>query len=117
MELIETEQGGVAAVQVTGRIDSTTAASLQARLTDLVHSGCTGLIVDFEQVAYISSAGFRALLIAAKAGESRHCTLTLCGIAGEVRRTFEMGALDQVFTILGTREECAERLMAGPKAA
>lgn len=116
IEIIETRNGGIAAVEVKGRIDSTTAVSLQERLSDLVRSGCTGLIVDFKQVAYISSAGFKALLIAARLGEDTRCALTLCGIAGEARRMFEIGGFDQVFTILGTREECAERLAAGSAA-
>jgi hypothetical protein len=30
---------------------------------------------------------------------------------------FEMGAFDEVFTILGTREECAAHLSTGTSAA
>lgn len=110
LEITEDREGRIAALAVKGRIDSTSASSLQEKLTQLVSSGCTGLIVDFRNVAYISSAGFRALLIAAQAGESMRCAMALCGIAGEVRRMFEMAAFDQVFTILGTREECAAHL-------
>src|SRR5262245_42099709 len=112
MEITEELRDGIAAVEVKGRIDSASAPGLQEKLSQLVGSGCTGLIVDFRHVAYISSAGFRALLIAAQQGESMRCTVALCGIAGEVRRMFEMGAFDQVFTILGTREECAAHLAA-----
>jgi anti-sigma B factor antagonist len=116
MEITQADQGGIPALSVSGRIDSTTAGSLQERLSELVRAGSRGLIVDLKQVAYVSSAGFRALLIAAQLGESSRCTLVLCGIAGEVRRMFEMGAFDQVFTILATREECAAHL-AGTTAA
>lgn len=110
MEMVETQLDTVAALEVKGRIDSTTAGSLQERLTAMVKSGCTGLIVDFKQVAYISSAGFKALLVAAKYGDDSRCALLLCGIVGEVRRMFEIGAFDQVFTILGTRDECVAQL-------
>jgi anti-anti-sigma factor len=117
MEIIEVLDGGIAALEVKGRIDSTTAGTLQARLSDLVRSGCSGLIVDFKQVAYISSAGFRALLIAAKLGEDSRCALALCGVVGEVRRMFEIGAFDEVFTILATRQDCAKHLATGAAAA
>jgi anti-anti-sigma factor len=113
MEIIETQLGGMAAVDLKGRIDSTAAGLLQERLIALVRSGCSGLIVDFKLVPYISSAGFKALLIAAKQGEASDCTLALCGIVGEVRRMFEIAAFDQVFTILATREECIEQIAAG----
>ena len=86
-------------------------------LTELVRSGSRGLIVDLRHVAYISSAGFRALLIAAQLGETSRCALALCGIGSEVRRMFEMGAFDQVFTILATREECVAHLAAASTAA
>jgi anti-sigma B factor antagonist len=112
MEMIEAVTDGIAALELRGRIDSTTAAGLQERMSRLVGSGCKGVIVDFRDVIYISSAGFRALLIAAQQGEGRRCALALCGIAGEVRRMFEMAAFDQVFTILATREECAAHLAA-----
>lgn len=112
VEIIESLEGAIASVEIKGRIDSTTAVGLQERLTGLVRSGRSGLVIDFRQVAYISSAGFRALLIAAKLGEESRCAIAFCGIAGEVRRMFEIGAFDEVFTILATREDCANHLTA-----
>ena len=116
MEMTEVRDGGIASLDLKGRIDSSTAGSLQERLTGLVRSGCTGLILDFRHVAYISSAGFRALLIAAKQGQEARCALALCGLAGEVRRMFEIGAFDEVFTILATREECTQHLASAAAA-
>ena len=100
MQITEMRDGPITALELKGRIDSSTAGSLQERLTALVRSGCKGMIVDFRHVAYISSAGFRALLIAARQGEESRCALALCGVVGEVRRMFEIGAFDEVFTIL-----------------
>ena len=117
LEITQDVEAGIAALAISGRIDSTTAATLQERLTELVRSGSRGLIVDLREVAYISSAGFRALLVAAQLGESSRCSMALCGIAGEVRRMFEMGAFDQVFTILSTRAECVAHLAVAPTAA
>jgi len=116
IQITQDAEGGIPALAVSGRIDSTTAGNLQERLSELVRSGASGLIVDMRHVAYISSAGFRALLIAAQLGESTRCSIALCGIAGEVRRMFEMGAFDQVFTILATREECVAHLSVGSAA-
>ena len=116
MEITQELQDGIAALSIKGRIDSTTADGLQGTLLEVVRSGCRGMIVDFRQVAYISSAGFRALLIAAKEGETTRCALALCGVVGEVRRMFEMGAFEEVFSIHATREECAAHLAAGSAA-
>jgi len=115
MEIIETRIHAVVVIDVKGRIDSTSAGPLQERLSGLARSDCAGLVIDFKQVPYISSAGFKALLIAAKHGEESGCALVLCGVVGEVRRMFEIAAFDQVFSILATRKECIEQLAAWPK--
>jgi anti-sigma B factor antagonist len=112
MEVIETQVDATAIVEVRGRIDSTTASGLQQRLQKPIESGLTGIVVDFSQVQYISSAGFKALLIAAKLGEKSGCSVALCGVVGEIRRMFEIAAFDQVFTILDTREACVRHLAA-----
>lgn len=49
-----------------GRVDTATAGVLKDRLSQLIESGLAQLVIDFRDVAYISSAGFRTLLIIAK---------------------------------------------------
>jgi len=49
-----------------GRLDTTTAPELNKELTDLFEDGVKDLVLDFEQLEYISSAGLRALLFAKK---------------------------------------------------
>ena len=110
MEIVETTQSGVAVLEVKGRINSTTAESLQERLCAAVRGGHAGVVVDLKQVAYISSAGFRALLLGARAGSSSGCGLALCGVTGEVQRLFDISGFDSAFDLFGTREECIARL-------
>ena len=107
MELSEVQIDSVTAVAVKGRVDSTTAGALKDRLVGLVGTGHAHLVVDFKDVDYISSAGFRTLLIASKAAEESGGRLVLCGINGEVRRLFEIGAFTEFFQILPSREEAA----------
>jgi anti-anti-sigma factor len=110
VDIIATQLQEFSAVEVRGRIDSTTAGSLQERLCALARSGHKGLIVDLGQVPYMSSAGFRALLVAAKAGEDSGCDLALHGLNGEVRRLFTIGGFDELFLVLASREDCVARL-------
>jgi len=49
-----------------GRLDTTTAPELNKELTDLFEDGVKDLVLDFEQLEYISSAGLRELLFAKK---------------------------------------------------
>jgi anti-anti-sigma factor len=117
MEIDSTELEGVIAVAVKGRVDSTNADGLRKNLHDIICAGTPRLVIDFKEVSYISSAGFRALLIASRAVEQASGRLALCGIAGEVRRLFDMAAFTELFTILPTRDEAVALLRTGHDAA
>lgn len=110
MELATMQEGAVVSVAVKGRLDSVGADLLKARVSQLIDTGTARLVIDFAQVAYISSAGFRVLLIAAKLAEHANGALALSGIGGEVRRLFDLAALTEMFTILPDRAQAVESL-------
>ena len=82
MEMAEDRAGEVTVVEVKGRIDSNTAKAFGERLTGLIKDGRALLVVDLKQIIYISSAGFRALLIANRATAEKQGKLALCGVIG-----------------------------------
>jgi anti-anti-sigma factor len=105
MEIVVTTHDKVVIVEPNGRIDSTTSRDFGARLLDLIKAGTVRVVVDFSKVIYISSAGFRALLIAAQNSAEKNCALALCGLSPEIRRLFEIGAFIDDFQIYVTRDE------------
>ena len=105
MKLVEEVAENVTIVEAYGRIDSTTAKEFGDRLVSLVQAGRSSLVVDLKNIAYISSAGFRALLIANRATAENHGKLALCGVIGEVKRLFEIGAFTEEFLICQTQAD------------
>lgn len=105
MELIELEQDGVMIVEPRGRIDTIGAKPFGDRVTALINSGARRLLIDLRQIPYISSAGFRALLIGAKMMDQAKGKLVLCGMSAEIKRLFEIGNFTDLFTICATRDE------------
>lgn len=105
MELKEEQVGGVMVVQVKGRLDSTTSPALGERLIQILSAASARLVVDFSQLEYISSAGFRVLLLGAKQAESTDSRLVLCGVSGKVRQLFDLGGFLDLFAISASREE------------
>jgi anti-sigma B factor antagonist len=103
--MIESDQDGVTIVEPRGRIDTNTAKPFGDRVAALIGGGSHRLLIDLRQIPYISSAGFRALLIAAKMMDAARGKLVLCGMSAEIRRLFEIGAFTDLFTICGTRDE------------
>ncbi len=113
MEIMIGQSAGVSTVEPKGRIDSLTAKEFGDRVCALIRSGANRVVIDLANIAYISSAGFRALLIAGKLAEESNGRLVLCGVVGEVQRLFDISAFSTAFQIYPTREECIAKVQAG----
>jgi anti-anti-sigma factor len=105
MKLIEEVTEDVTILEPFGRLDSTTAREFIDRLLALVEAGRPAIMVDMQNVAYITSAGFHALLLAKQAAAERQGKFALCGVVGDVRRLFEIGSFTEQFLICQTQAD------------
>ncbi len=105
VDLREEAVGDVAILEVKGRIDSSSAPVVGERLGALLAGSDRRLVVDLAQLEYISSAGFRILLLAAKRADEAGSRFALCGVSGKVRQLFDLGGFLDLFAISGSREE------------
>ena len=105
MEIVESQSDGVVIVEPRGRMDSTTAKPFGDRVVELIRSGSHHLLIDLGEVLYISSAGFRSLLIARKLIDEFKGKLVLCGMSAEIKRLFEIGHFTDLFLVCATRDE------------
>jgi anti-anti-sigma factor len=112
MELREERVGDVLVVELKGRLDTTTAPTLEAKLTTALAAPATRLIADMRQLDYISSAGFRVLLIAAKRADETGARFALCGLSGKVRQLFELGGFLDLVPISASREDALAAMRA-----
>ena len=110
MDIGVEQAGEVTVVELNGRIDSNTAKPFGDKLVELITSGRSRLVVDLKNIAYISSAGFRALLLAGKMADDSHGKLALCGLNSEVQRLFDLGAFTDLFVIYPSRDESVSKL-------
>jgi len=110
MKIDEEKQGEVLVVVPSGRIDSVSSTELERTLTSHLGSGERRLVVDLGQVEYISSAGLRVLLMAAKKLQDGSGGLVLCAMPESVRLVFELAGFVPIFSIEGTREAAVARL-------
>ncbi len=110
LTIAETRQGPACVVALTGRIDSSNASTLLTSLANLIAAGEKAIVVDFAAIVYLTSAAFRALLVASDQAEKNGARLALCGVAGQVRELFEMGGLLKAFNIHASREDACTRL-------
>ncbi|MBQ2062865.1 MAG: STAS domain-containing protein [Oscillospiraceae bacterium] len=90
-------ENGNAVFALEGRLDTTTAPELEKELQESL-DGVTALVLDFEKLDYISSAGLRVLLsaqkIMMKAGEMK-----LVHVNETVMEIFEVTGFTDILTI------------------
>lgn len=86
-----------ACFSLTGRLDTLTSPELESELTGII-DGLTDLVLDFEELEYVSSAGMRVLLAAQKKMNDLG-TMTVKHVRQEIMDTFEMTGFDEILTI------------------
>jgi len=105
VDVIVSVLGSATIVEPDGRIDNAGSGILGQRLADVAAGGPQLLVVDLRRVDYITSAGFRVLLLAAKDASARNFKLALCSLNGELRHLFQIAGFLGLFQVYASREE------------
>lgn len=111
IDLKEEVVGEVRVLDVRGRVDSGTAPTLNERLNGVLATGAGHVVLNLQGLEYISSAGFRILLLAARRADEVQVRLVLCGLSDKVRQLFDLGGFLDLFVIRSTR---GDALQPGP---
>jgi anti-anti-sigma factor len=77
-----------------------------------MEAGGRRLIFDLREVRYVSSAGLRAVLIAAKQAQSAGGGLAVFGLQANVAQVFAVSGFDKVLAIAMTGAEARDSLPA-----
>lgn len=97
MEILKEKNDSTLILSLIGRLDTVTAPDLEAEL-DASADDITELILDFEQLDYISSAGLRVLLAAQKR-MNRQGEMTVKNVNADIKEVFEITGFCDILTI------------------
>lgn len=100
IQLTQETRTGWHVVGVSGRADAETADELETALRSAVERH-SKVAADFRALDYISSAGLRAVLQAARAAQGRGVEFAVCALSAPVRKVFDMSGLHHVLSIHG----------------
>lgn len=98
MEINKTLENGKAEVKISGRIDTVSSPLLEQELNEIL-SQTDEIVLDFEDVEYISSAGLRILLVLTKLLKAKDGKLKLINVQKVVKDVFEITGFDNIFNI------------------
>lgn len=115
MQIAEEKVGEALVIAPTGRVDSVSSAELERLVVSRIDGGERRLVIDLAGVEYVSSAGLRVLLMAAKRLREPPAALVLCGMGPSVRTVLELAGFLPIFAVEPSREPALARL--GPKAS
>ena len=110
MDVTTERQDGVLSVQVGGRIDGASASEFEEAIRTSIEESDRAVIVDFEKLVYISSAGLRAILLTAKSLDNRNAKFALCSLSDQIREIFEISGFEKIITTHSSKAEALASL-------
>ena len=112
MEIKEDKIDDQTVVLLGGRIDSTAAVEFEEKLIEIIDKGINSMVVDFQKIQFISSAGLRVLLLAAKKVKPYGGKVILCNMSKDVREVFDISGFSSIFQIHETVKDAISAIKA-----
>jgi stage II sporulation protein AA (anti-sigma F factor antagonist) len=102
----------ISVVSPQGRLDSVTTAIFERDLLENIDSGATRLLLDFSKLDYISSAGLRSVLLAAKRIRACGGRMSLCSLNRQIAEVFDISGFSSILDIQPSYDAAVMRLSA-----
>lgn len=108
---VTTERNGdVLITKTEGRVDGTNAKDFQVLLEDAIDANESAVLLDLEQLSYISSAGLRVILLIAKSLRNQKAKFAACSLSAPIREIFEISGFDKIIPIHDSQAEALAAL-------
>ena len=109
MQINVTKGQNVLIVSVEGRMDTVSAPEFQERMEDLLEQGETGILMDFGKLEYVSSAGLRSILVAAKKAKSLGGCVSCCSLQDMVRKVFDISGFTSMLPVFDSVDDALKQ--------
>ena len=103
---------GVEHLTLKGRLDGATYLALEKTINQLFTATGERVLMDFSDLVYISSAGLRLILVAAKRARQSEGRLILCGMSPMVREVFDISGFLKIMETADHRADAVRALQA-----
>lgn len=120
MQVTAARHADVLVVAVTGRIDYMNAEDFKSALQPHLANCAAGgdqVVLDLARLEYVSSAGLRVLMIAAKDVRARKGRLVAVSLQPVVREIFEISRFTLVFDIFDSVQDALRAISPAAAAA
>jgi anti-sigma B factor antagonist len=105
MEFNTSQHGDVTVVRLVGKLDTQTSPDAETKLMALIDGGALKIVINFEELIFISSTGLRVLLLAIKKLKKLDGAMRVCGMNDIVSDVFFISGFINILTT--ARDEAA----------
>jgi anti-anti-sigma factor len=99
VEIIEKVENGIVSLKINGRLDGMSAPEAEKKIEKILQGDENRLLFDLEALEYLSSAGLRVLLNAAKQLKRKGGKFVLCSLNEYVKEIFDVSGLGAIIPI------------------
>lgn len=93
----------------TGRLDANTSERFEHEMLEQLSASPQGMVMDFSDIGYVSSAGLRVVLLAAKKVKAAGGTFVLCGVSAPILEVFRVSGFLSILTVVPDRDAALTR--------
>ncbi len=105
MDIIEKRLNEIIVFKLNGNLNSNTSPELEDKIFEAIKNESKNMILDFEDLDYISSAGLRVIMKAAKNLKQSEGMIVLCSMQDYVKEVFEIAGFDAYLPIVSTMDD------------
>ena len=99
MELTTRDEGDIKVIMLNGKLDTNTTPAAESEINALIDAGASKLLINFEQLSYISSSGLRLLLATAKRLKGNGGNLQVCSLNEMATEVFEISGFSTILKV------------------
>ncbi len=110
MDINFARKDDVVIIEVKGRLESGDALGFEQSVRTGIDEAARAVVMDCGGLAYISSAGLRAVLMAAKNLQKRETPFVVCALPDNVGEVFRISGLDKIIAVQPSRAEALASL-------
>jgi len=110
MDVTLDRNDGILVVGVIGRMEAGDALDFERTVRTSIEDTDRAVIMDFEELAYISSAGLRAVLMTAKNLKKQETAFSVCSLPESVGDVFRMSGLDKIIAVHASKADALATL-------
>jgi anti-anti-sigma factor len=110
MEITQKDENGIVSIAINGRLDADSSSEAERVVKEALEGQTTRLLFNLGALEYLSSAGLRVLLSAAKEMRRREGKIVLCSLNEFVKEIFEVSGFQSLIPIADSVESGIEIL-------